>query len=619
MKAAFRIACAVAILLSPAGFAETAVVNPGPLAEEIAADLPYRAALYRYNTGNYLQGLMELSYAKRNAELMAHRELLSGRLNLELKRYLAAQAAFDSLAGNESARELVLQASFPLARLFYVKRDCANVLAVLKDISGLPVELDSHARFMRASCTVQQPGDNSLQEAEKIILESVTTRKERHPSDIWFAYAYYNIGAAAAQRSLTSDADRYFREALKYTGDTEEGLGLANRTLLSLAHVNYAANRFEFAMNAFAEMPLDGLWADKSLLGFGWSAFKQQKPGVAMEAWRQLVNLPFKSLSVYEGYIAIPFALEKARSYSDAWSFYKMAISEYSTILAEIDKLSASLTMDRIRLHADEYAQSEGKLIAPLHPLLAYTYAQDDFRILIEQVGEVRSYQKRLEYYVENLNILNESRTKEKNAKRMGDEELAQRQASIEESLARLDKELPLLADQLLEGEVLRPGVDPLFKTKYEEYLRLKQMVQRSSSGQKTKQEMNARLDRLKGVLIGQLYEQSRDQFGYIEKVTALTRTHHQLEVRYGSFLNMRKADYQPVITDSHLQDQQARIAELKSRCDEILLVAQKQLLDKTQLALDEQKKRITEYRYQARVAKTRLEEEFFQRGSQGL
>lgn len=617
MKALASLFCAFAVFCSASSIAK--VNTSSELSAQTVHDLPYRAALYEYNSGNYLKGLMGLSFAKRNEDVKAYREVLAGKLNLELNRYKAAQQSFDALSGYQMPAQVSQDLLFPLARLSYVKGNCANVLESLDRIEKLPIELDYHARFMRASCLALQSNQSSLNQAEKTLIKAISKRKEAHAADIWFAYAYYNLAIAAGKQSLFSEADRFYIEALKYTGVTDEGRELANRIRLSHGYANYASNRFDFAMKTFAELPLDSIWADTSLLGYGWAAYNNYKPGIALEAWRQLVNLPFKSMSVYEGYIAIPFALEKTHAFSESWAAYKYAISEYAGVIADIDKLEKSLTLKKIEAHAKEYAQREGQMVTPLHPLLAYTYAQDDFRELIERVGEVEAYQKRLDFYVETLSILSESRTKEKNSKRMGSSELQRRQKSIEASLTKLGKELPQLADALLANEMKKPEVDVNLKNRYQEYLRLSQNLQGSKSDKRSKAEMAERLERLKGVLLGQLYQQSRDEFGYLAEITRLTSTYHQLSVRYDSYQEMRKTDYQPIISDTHLKIAHTQISALRKQSNEVLVAVQQELLKKTLLVLEEQKQRIVEYRRQARIAKTRLEEEFFQRGSREL
>jgi len=304
MKAPASLLCVSAVVFS--AYSSAQVNTPPALSAQTMHDIPYRAALYQYNSGNYIKGLMGLSFAKRTDGVKVHREVLAGKLNLELKRYKAAQESFDALKGSQVTARLSQDVLFPLARLNFVKGNCANVLESLKNISNLPIDLDYHARFMRVSCMVLQPEGNALAQAEKTLLKAIENRKEPHSADIWFAYAYYNLATAAGKESLYSEADRYYLQALKFTGRTEEGFELANRIRLSHGFANYVSNRYDFAMKSFAALPLDSLWADKSLLGYGWAAFNNYKPGIALEAWRQLVNLPFKSMSVYEGYISIP-------------------------------------------------------------------------------------------------------------------------------------------------------------------------------------------------------------------------------------------------------------------------------------------------------------------------
>jgi hypothetical protein len=192
---------------------------------------------------------------------------------------------------------------------------------------------------------------------------------EVKPADIqiWLVYSYYNLASASLNAGMPTEAETYFERVLEYinvvsknadqAGPVNQELlseldALYEQTILTIAQARYQTNQYALSMESYAQLSIDGYWSDQGLLGYGWAAFNNFQRGVALEAWRQLVYLPNKSMSVYEGLLAIPFALEKANAYARALTAYDNAISEFTLAQQQIVELKQSLSLDQIRQHA---------------------------------------------------------------------------------------------------------------------------------------------------------------------------------------------------------------------------------------------------------------------------
>ena len=607
-----------------AGLFASALVQAATLAElplsmRVDDDLPYSAALYAYEKGNYQEVLQRLASAELTSPAAddSHRQLLAGKASLQLELYEDAQRHFDAVSGMTLSDDLQNQLMFPLARLNYAKGRCHVALAELEGLQALTPEQADQARFMRVSCLLRQGGDDPsvIAKAERILAEPIVAAKGKFEGNIWYAYGFYNLGAAASQNAMHADADRLYQEALKYTGQDDEGRALAERIRLSLAYTNYAINRFDFAMKSFAQMKMDGLWADKSLLGYGWSAFRNYKPGLALEAWRQLIYLPYKSISVYEGYIAIPFALEKANAFSDALEAYDTAIREYDEVIGEIQALEQTLSLQKIREHALDYAAHSGEAVKPLHPLLGYTYAQDDFRSAVELIGELAAKHQRISDKLQNIAILSEAYHWDKQNQGKERQHRQQEEQKITARLEALQQHIHALSDTVL-SRATAHITDAKWQQTYQAY----QALQAKLSHSTQERDIETRLAKIRGVLFWQLYEDDEVAVKQeLQKVVELTRAYQHLYNHFIAYNRLEKTPIQQAVDEAELQALQQRVSDLKQKTEKTMTLAEQQLLDKTLQALAEHKQRILFFQKQARVASARLHEEFYQRGGHKL
>jgi tetratricopeptide (TPR) repeat protein len=396
------IAVALAALISTAAYAQTDYLAADSTSV-VAEDIPYRVAFFHQQKGEFEKGLLVLARASRaaaSAEVNQYRDMLAGHLNVELKRYEEAERLLAPLSNPQAFFNYNAQVLYPLARAYYGKSQCEKVLDILNRAQGFPAEISAHVMYLRINCMVQNAKDSSvISEAENII--NVALLDKTKANRMWFAYAYFNVASAAAGSfNYYHDADRLFNEALKYIDKSKEGRALKERTLLNIGFANFADNRFDYATEAFSLLPVEGIWADVSLLAYGWASINVYKTDLAIESWRQLISLPYRSASVYEGYMAIPSAYEKAGSYSDALRAYDEAIAEFIKVVGDIDKLSTTLTRQKIHDYAVLYSLDDTANVSQvLTPLLARTYTEDNLRGLVELIGSVEHYKTRLNNY----------------------------------------------------------------------------------------------------------------------------------------------------------------------------------------------------------------------------
>ena len=580
-------------------------------------DLVYRSALYDHHLGHHSDARIKLLRARRNSggELDSHRQALLARTYVEAGLYQDARQAFSQLQTEKMPQDALNQVYMALARLYFSQDRCPDVVGALEKTDELPLEQDAHARYMRASClTAADLTLEQASQAEMLLQKGADAKEGIYPGRLWYAYGFYNLAVAAANAGLLEPADGYYLKALDYTDGSAEGQALVERILLSRASVNYALNRFDFAMKAYQQLPLDSLWRDKALLHYGWAAFRNYSPGVALESWRQLVNLPFKSMSVYQGYLAIPYALEQASAQLQALESYQYAIEQYSQVTEEIDRLTSRLTLQKISGHAVAYYNSRGRYVEPLHPLLASTYAQEDFRLLVEQIGDVMSQKQRLQDQQALLQMFDsyyrdfDSRAADRESWRN------EVQMTVYDEVQAVDARLDAMIEGVLRDEMNKEAVDPQLQQEYRRYAVLKKQADAGNVSKTTAD----KLYRLRGVLLMQLIE-SDQQVTDIEVIMDFMNRYHKQLVRFSEFRMLNRQGVEGSFDGEAIKRLSQSVSQAEQQADQLLMSLQTRLLQKTRTALDEQRDRIELYKTQARIASANLKEEFYQQGGSRL
>ncbi len=647
--------CAAVILQSAFGYAQDPVVPPllsvtntvnsepsgnvgiGKNAETgvvlsaentLQKNLDTGVAFFHYQLGDYQRALLELSLTTDNNLTANIGSKVSG-LDVHLQRYIKAQTVFTTLLDGEIPEELNNKISLEVAELNYAKADCEGTLNALNQTKDLPQEADHQARFLRVSCMLQNP-----MKSLGVVAQGESIALEAKGQSIWLAYLYYNLAVTSSEEGQLDGADRLYHQALLFSDDSSEGRSLSQKIHLSLAYAYFSVNRYDFAMDSFAALKIDTPWADQSLLGYGWAAYLNYKPGIALEAWRQLVNLPFKSLSVYEGYIAIPYALEKQNAYSEALKAYNKAVDEYSLAVEQIDKLSSGLTLDDIHRHGQEYAGSEGGYVEPLHSLLVYSYAKEEFQGVFKVVADVSQQLQELSAFEGQVRRLMDVRDKHEGRKTDIQDQYS---VLIEKKLARLFFDIQLTMDKVfdisrlveivrlggLDGRRLskyQKGIEQRVLAQYTEYQRLQSRAEVLPQGVK-KEALMAMLENFKGVLFWQYYEVVEEHLDKeLLQLSVIRSSYINLKLRYESYSAYKNSRNKYLADETQqLEAMLLRIKEEQQQAQNVLAKAEEVLLEKTRIALEEQKNKILLFKYQARIASVRLNEQFYQKGGRKL
>ncbi len=583
-------------------FAEQILNNPGYFNKSVA--------IYEYMRGNTNEAIIELA----SDSAPVSQEGFTGQR--KLARMDQIQRSFDYQLAGEMPSALNNALWLDMSALYRAAGDCQAALNALGELRNTSVYDDHEIRLMRVTCMLETSEITS-----GLIVAAEEVAKGAEGSSINLAYLYNNLANAAQYSEDFVSAQRYFSKALSFVNSTDEGLALKTRIRLNMAWSYYESLQYDKSFDAFSTLSIENEWVDSSLLGYGWAAFKDGNAGLAIEAWRQLVNLPFKSLAVYEAYIAIPFAFEAQNAYSEAFHGYVKASDIYADQINEIDELARMVSADDIREHVIEYSLAEGRPIKPVHPLLVKTFALGNFQDVFEKISELDVYRKRIESFEHTINILDEARLYTVSNQENKQSLSKQVESNIELRLKKLSDSLDQLSGSILLSAINATYIPTDLKEQYGRFIRLQKQITTSESSQNL--ELKQRLMRLQGYFLAEVEASRFDNFQSSlfddVRIQKLSRAYFTTEQRYLTYWSMKQDVKTVNVGENELIAMRQRLAAAKARIqssqddiDEVLLV-------KTRYALDLQKQQIAIYENQAQIALARLSEEFYQRGGRKL
>lgn len=579
--------------------------------DDASIDIPFEVAQYQFNRGLYQDGLVTILSAEKSSDDIEKYQQLEAKLLVKLRFFSQAKQLFEELLQSHSANQAIKNSAFSLAQLNFAYNKCADVERFLKaDVKLTPIQ-QQQAFYMQANCYVKSDniGIQELTALDARIQDYVDDIKKNQRT-LWLSYAYYNLLVVALNTRNVDLAVDYYSAMVSYLGSDQESKALYERALLTRAYAEYQANQYASAMEVFQKIDLDGFWQGEALLGYGWAAFYNYKRGLALEAWRQLLSLPNKSISVYEGLIAIPFALEKANAFGDALDAYDVALDEYKIALKQIDQLEKKLSVREIREHAIKYRSvKDGEVLKPLHPLLGATYTQPEFRSAIEVIGHLSDEQVRLKNQSEQLSVLKEVLAW-KPAKKT---ELAAKLTVLNKRLEKLLINIIELREFILKDAMAKKGVSNNLQEKYRRYVALREISEASS------ETVDERLQKLQGVLLWQLYKEGYYSPEHLQRVNALLKQYRYLQSRLSGMPDTLALTKKANVDLAQINRLEERFSQLVKSNNALINKAEQHLLHLTLQELNTYKALINDFYKQTLVANARLKEEFYQLGGRRL
>ena len=156
-------------------------------------------------------------------------------------------------------------------------------------------------------------------------------------NDAWANYAKFNLGVAMVRSGRVNGAADLLDELGELNPVNEEMSSLRDKANLALGYAYLQDGQAQAAKSPLNRVRLEGPFSNKALLGVGWADAENENFRRALVPWMELRGRDLLDSAVQESMLAIPYALAKLDSVSQAADHYLNAIEAFYEETNRID------------------------------------------------------------------------------------------------------------------------------------------------------------------------------------------------------------------------------------------------------------------------------------------
>ncbi len=412
--------------------AQAAADNSDPI---VVKDPHFGEVLFYFYQNDYFPAIVRLLAAQEQSQLSQHTEqaeLLLGGMYLSYGHHLEAADIFERLLADKVAPEIRDRTWFFLAKIWkqrgYLDKS-QQALANLSD--ALPENLRREAQMLQAQIYI----DSAQYDRAIAMLRDWEGKTE------WASYAKFNLGVALARNGQLDAASEILDELGGIDPFNDELTSLRDRANLALGYSLLQDGKPLPAKRVLQRVRLEGPFSNKALLGVGWADAEVENFSRALVPWMELRSRDLLDSAVQESMLAIPYALAKLDSVSQAADHYVDAIEAFYEESNRIDRTIGFIESGEIfnQFLVDDPLDSTGWYWRledlPQGPEARYLYhllATDEFQEGLKNYRDLNYLSKNLQDWRQNVDVF-------ANMLETRIEAYAERLPRVEDALSRAD------------------------------------------------------------------------------------------------------------------------------------------------------------------------------------
>jgi tetratricopeptide (TPR) repeat protein len=316
-------------MLAVAQPAAAAKDGPDPI---VVNDPQYGEVLFYFYQGEYFPAIVRLLAAQEQEQLTEHEEqaeLLLGGMYLSYGHHLEAADIFNRLLASGADPEVRDRTWFFLAKIWHQRGYLDKAQQALDNLSDdLPDNLRREAQMAQAQLYI----DSGQYDRAITLLQQWRGRTE------WASYARFNLGVALVRSGDVAVASAILDELGDINPFNDELAALRDRANLALGYSLLQSGDPLAAKAPLQRVRLEGPFSNKALLGVGWADAEIENYERALVPWMELRSRDLLDSAVQESMLAIPYALAKLDSVSQAADHYLNAIEAFYEEANRIDR-----------------------------------------------------------------------------------------------------------------------------------------------------------------------------------------------------------------------------------------------------------------------------------------
>ena len=374
----------------------------------VIQDAHYGEALFYFYQGEYFPAIVRLLAAQQQSQLENHdeeSELLLGGLYLSYGHHLRAAEIFERLLADNVEPEIRDRTWFFLAKIWHQRGYLTEAQNALSNIQGeLPDALEAERYMLHSQILI----DEREYDRAIALLQGWKGKTE------WASYAKYNLGVAMVRNGRVNAAARILDDLGHLDPHNEELSSLRDKANLALGYAFIQDGQPIAAKPALQRVRLEGPFSNKALLGVGWADAEVDNFRRALVPWMELRSRDLLDSAVQESMLAIPYAMAKLDSISQAADHYLNAVEafyeETNRIDRTIDDIESGAMLDKFFEHdplekTGWYWKVDGLPQGPESRYLFHLLATHSFQEGLKNYRDLVFLRQNLEDWQENIGV----------------------------------------------------------------------------------------------------------------------------------------------------------------------------------------------------------------------
>lgn len=383
-----------------------AVVAPTALLAASVKDLKYGSILFDYYQQEYFKALVGYEYAKATNELVNNGDearLLQGGMTLSYGLPDQAQLIFTELLNESVPQETRNKAWFYLAKLYYQKGDIGSAASNLGRVQGdVPAQVADEFNYLATLINIKNNHFDAAESALKFVGKD----------SVYEPYLLFNL---AISQLASGEVEACRKNLIKVTEfakskPKEENLVLADRAKQALAHTYIQENNLLMAWQYLQNVRTTGLYSNRALLSYGWTAIKLKQFDHAIPALRALNKRSISIPEVQEAKVLLGHLYEQKGATRTALKQYLLAEKAFKEGVASIlharQVISGQripeefvVNLDAMMDETDWYGSEPSIDYTKLTPFLVELMSSNPFHSVIKELRDLYALRKNLDYW----------------------------------------------------------------------------------------------------------------------------------------------------------------------------------------------------------------------------
>ena len=369
-----------------------------------AADLEWGTVLFDYYQQDYFSALIEYEYNYALDNPLAHKKsgrLLQGGMLLSYGIPGDSHEIFTSLLNETTETPIRNAAWYYLANLLYHKSQLPEAYEALQQVAGeLPKDL--HTEYHYLATLINSRGEH-LPRAEK----SLDELPKNNPH---YAYVVFNYAINQLQAGNTDDAIIHLQQVTTLANTNRELAALSDRARHGLAQIALKQNKLPSAWEHLRAIRTTGLYSNRGLLTYAWTAISLKQFNDAIPALQILNNRSIAIPEVQEAKVLLAHLYEQEGSTRKALKSNLLAVEAFNRGLEDVAEARRIIDMrdvpkefvsnfDAIVGKSDWYAIEPTVDYQKLTPFVIDLIASHAFSETLKELSDLYTIQKNLRYW----------------------------------------------------------------------------------------------------------------------------------------------------------------------------------------------------------------------------